>query len=129
MAIKFKKISAVTVSLLKIEADKPIYVESASEMLQTEKHPKDKSDKNPPIVMQVVNLESGETQQIICAEVLKSELELHYPEKTYIGKQFEIIKHEKATGKQYSTYSITEIEVEKPAPAIAAEVSEKPAKK
>ena len=108
---KFKKIKAVNRGLLKFSPNKPIYIKAESAMVQSEKHPKDKSDKTPPVLMDIVDLQTGEEAQIICGEVVKSELEKHYPNNEFIGKCFEITQHEPEAGKQYRKYSIVEIEV------------------
>ena len=109
---KFKKLAAITRQHIKMEADKPLYIKITAPMVQTEKHIKDKSDKEAPIVADCTNLLTGEESQIICPEVLKSELNKHFPENAYINKCFEITKFEKESGKQYSKFTIVLIEPE-----------------
>jgi hypothetical protein len=60
----------------------------------------------------VTNLETGEEMQIIANEVLKSSLEDAYPDASYVGKSFEIVRKPIQKGKKYVTFTITEIEAE-----------------
>lgn len=117
-AIKFTVKNRVTVPLLKITPDKPIYVKITGEIFRAKEvagarkaavgedgQPK----QQPPELCHCINLETGEHVQIIVGTVLKGELvEL---KDGYVGKSFEIIQH-KVQSKKYATYSITEIEVE-----------------
>lgn len=66
---------------------------------------------NPPELCQVVNLMTGEINQMIVGAVLKSELEREYPNASYVGKAFQIQKA-KVQGKRYSAYQIAELELE-----------------
>lgn len=64
----------------------------------------------PPELAEVTNLETGEKMQIIVPKVLGTELRENYVEDAYVGLSYSIVKHEKATGKDYATFSIAEIE-------------------
>lgn len=64
---------------------------------------------DPATVCQVTNLETGERQTLICNTVLVSTLEESYPDDKYVGLCFRIVKHEKAKGKKYNTFSIDQI--------------------
>lgn len=116
-AIKFVVKNRVTVPLLKIQPDKPIYVKFTGEIFKAKevagsrvtKDAEGQPKKQPPELAHCVNLETGEHVQIIIGTVLGGELkEL---KDGYVNKSFEIIQH-KVQGKAYATYSITEIEVE-----------------
>jgi hypothetical protein len=71
---------------------------------------KDGRKMDPATVCHVTNLDTGERQVMICGSVLESTLQEAYPGDKYVGLCFTIIKHAKAAGKRYNTYSIDEIE-------------------
>lgn len=126
--IKFKKKRAITLSTIKFEAEKPVYVRITEAMhegkvrLARGKTASD-DDKKPPTLCRVTELTTGEETQIILAAVLKTELEEAYPNETYVGLCFEIIKQKRKEGKRYDPYSITEVEDPNAAPATAPAAS------
>jgi len=63
-----------------------------------------------PFMADVVNLKTGEAAQIILPTVLHKELVEKYPEDSYVSKDFQLRKINVA-GKDYSIWSITEIEL------------------
>ena len=65
---------------------------------------------DPPFMADVVNLKTGEAAQIILPTVLHKELIEKYPEHSYVSKDFQLRKINVA-GKDYSIWSITEIEL------------------
>jgi hypothetical protein len=65
----------------------------------------------PATLVEIVNLETGENEQLICSKVIQSTLSESYPDDTYVGKGFKVVKHAKKQGKNYNNYSIAEIEV------------------
>lgn len=76
------------------------------------------SNKQPPWLIEVSNLETGEIGQIIAPKILESELNKHYPKDTYVGKCFALsITPPVEGGKKYNLVNITEIE--DPAPVEA----------
>lgn len=109
----FKVIKNVTLPLVKMEEDYPIYVKITSAMFVGKEVKGDgkTATMEPAVLAHVVNLENGEAAQIIISAVIKENLKDNYPEDSYVGKQFEFIKHAKRVGKRYNDYSITEIEV------------------
>jgi hypothetical protein len=66
---------------------------------------------NPPMLAQVVNLTTGEINQIIVGSILQSELEREFPEHGYVGRGFQIRKS-KIQGKRYAAYQIAELELD-----------------
>lgn len=128
----FKTKKHVTLPLLKIVAEKPLYVRFIEPIVKAKPQAGGRTPaadsaaakKEPPELAHVIDLTTGEHAQIIIGTVLGAELRQTYTNDSYVGKDFEIVQH-KVQGKQYATYGITEIEVEeKP---VAEE--KKPAKK
>lgn len=70
----------------------------------------------------VLNLETGEVQQMIMNSVLESALGEAYPKWTWVGRSFSITPHKPDEGrsKRYRTYSIDEIETPEGIPAAGA---------
>lgn len=115
-AFDFKVKKHVTLPLLKIVDETPVYIriesaiEKAKELAATRTR-SDAAPKQPPELIHVVNLETGEHAQIIANAVLASTFRDEYPENGYIGKSFQVIRHKMREGKNYATFSVTEIEV------------------
>jgi hypothetical protein len=103
----FRMKKAVTRPVLKFGAS-PEYVQAESAIYQGEPIPNAKI-KELPSLLDVINLRTGEAMVIVCATVLRQELEAAYPGDSIIGKQFQIRKIK--TSKDYSLWSIAEIEV------------------
>lgn len=114
----FKRKKAVTVPTLKMAIDKPIYVKFEA---ITRKQTLDKKTGEIKIdsktgeidllpVAKVINLETGENNELVLGSVLIAQLEAEYTAEEITGKCFEIEKHNKPSGKDYHTYSIYEIE-------------------
>lgn len=81
--------------------------------------------KEPPMLINVLNLETGELGQIIPGASLLDTLNDTYPNDTYVRKGFWIkVGEQKASagggGKRYNTYTVSEIE-------LPAEAADKPA--
>lgn len=137
-----KIVRVVTVPLLKLKPGMTIYVLVRAAMhkaqpLKTEQNPKDgEKAKEPPMLLDVVNLESGELQQVIPGAILVDILNDNYPTASYVGKGFQIaVSEQKASagggGRRYNTYNVSEIEVPQelraklPAPPAAPTPTEK----
>ncbi len=116
---KIKVVKILTLPLLKLRAGVTIYIKVLDKMYQAkpQKNVKDEdADKKPPMLMSVLNLETGEIAQIIPGSVLADIFHDEYPNATYIGKGFEIaVGEQKAVqgcgGKRYNQYTVTEIEL------------------
>ena len=115
MSYKVKKLlTRPTISLKKLDAECYIKIESAMHEGQEMKADKSaKEPKKPAIVMDVINLETGEAAQVVVGTMIKSTLEAEYAEDTYVGLCF----HIKNTGKKdipgggsYNKFLIEEIE-------------------
>lgn len=119
---KFKTKKHVTLPLLKIQPEKPLYVKFVEPIVKAKPQAGGRTPavdsaaakKEPPELAHVIDLTTGEHAQIIIGTVLGAELRQTYTSDSYVGKDFEIVQH-KVQGKQYATYGITEIEVEVPA--------------
>lgn len=107
----FKVAKVVTVPLLKFVIDQPIYVKITGPIFlgKETKAASDSKKMEPAHLCNVINLETGEEQQIIVAKVLHSVLDEEYPEQSYIGKCFELTKGAKGSGKSYNPYSVVEL--------------------
>ena len=120
----FKVKKHVTLPLLKIMPEKPLYVKFDEAIVKAKPQAGGRvpaadsaaAKKEPPELAHVIDLTTGEHVQIIIGAVLGAELRATYPNDSYVGKAFEIVQH-KVQGKQYATYGITEIEVEQSEPA------------
>jgi len=111
----FRVVRHVTRPLLKLVDNTPTYVLIDEAMKQAEPI-KGRTQKGvdgnplpPPFIVAVTDLSDGSQKQMVCNEVLKSELDKQYPNDTYVGKYFELIKNTKAEGKRYNTFGITEL--------------------
>jgi hypothetical protein len=105
-AFKVKK--HVTVPLLKLVNNVPVYVKFTGEIF-TGKVVDDK--KEAPQMANVVDLTTGQEMQIILGTVLVGNLQESYPDAGYVNKQFELVKNAPEGTRKYSLYQITEIEI------------------
>lgn len=111
-ALAFKIKRNVTFTLLKKTDGVPVYIRAES-TVYTGKVVEGKPGKEsmaPARIMQVINLETGEAQEMIVNKVLESAFTENYPDGSYVGKCFEIIQSN-IPGKRYKGYKLTEIEV------------------
>lgn len=109
---KLDVVQNVTLPLLKQEDEKPIYFAVQSKIFQGKEVAQKKGETvmEPADLMRIVDLTDGEEKEIIANSVLKSTLTENYEGESYVGKAFRVIRHAKAQGKRYHTYSIAEIE-------------------
>lgn len=105
---QFKVKKHVTVPLLKMVNNTPIYVKFESAVFLG-KVVDDK--KAAPHMANCINLETGEQVQIILGTVLLGNLEEAYPDESYVGKAFELVKQAPEGSRKYALYQIAEIEV------------------
>ena len=135
--LAFVKVRSVTRPVLTIDGSKPCYFkvqgaihEAPLAEGQKRKKSADGQDMKSPDIMHVVNLETGEDSTVVCNSVLRSELQSTYPSDAYIGKCFAVEKtgtKRSANGTNYSTFTISEIEIQNPEP-VAEQASPKPKK-
>lgn len=65
--------------------------------------------KKPATLANVVNLQNGETAQIVVPAVLEANLREQYPDDSYVGKSFAVQNNGKREGKEYNDIRIMEI--------------------
>lgn len=111
---QFRVVKHVTRPLLKLEPGVQYYVKIESAFRQAEQMKNPKKDANgniipPPFIVDALNLEGGVPSQMVANEVFRTELIKQYPNDSYVGKFFELIKNTKAEGKNYNTFGITEL--------------------
>lgn len=113
-AFQFKRTKVVTVPLLKPALGVPFYVRADGEIYLGKELKATAGAKKmePAHLMNCTNLETGELCQIIVPSVLLSIMTEEYPEKSYVGKSFEMTKLPKNSGKDYHGFTVNEIEVE-----------------
>lgn len=111
---KFKVKKLVTVPLLKFVIDQPIYVKITSPIFlgKEVKGSGDSSKMEAAHLANVINLETGEEQQIIIAKVVQGVLDEEYPNQGYVGKAFQLTKLAKGSGKRYNPYTVAELDVD-----------------
>ena len=112
----FRVSKNVTLPLSKWKNEAPKYLQFKGEIflgkqLADAKLDADGKAQKPAHLANVVDLETGEEMQVICASVLKATLEEEYPAGAYVGKAFMLTQH-RDTAKKYNTYSISELEFE-----------------
>lgn len=111
--VKFKKKKVLTRPVLKLVENEPIYVKLVGPMhLGKEMKQKEgEKKKDPATLIDVINLSTGEEAQIIASAVIKSVLDELYPNQSYVGLGFSMVKQARQPGKQYNPVHIEEIEL------------------
>lgn len=104
----FEVVKAVTRPVLRFGV-RPEFIRVESAMREGELMEKAKI-KNPPTLMDIIDLRTGEAMVVVCATVFANELENVYPADGYVGKDFQVRKIN-VDGKDYSLWSITEIKL------------------
>lgn len=105
----FKKVKNVTLPLIKLENKREYFLRFDGAMHQG-KTVDDK--KEPPIMAEVTDMETGEQGLIILGQVLRENLKAAYPEDSYVGKIFSIEKSAPEGARKYSLWNIAEVEEE-----------------
>lgn len=133
MAIDFSKLRIkknVTLPTLSLKENQVAFVKFNEAIFVGKKvEPKPGStekQKEPPHLVNVTDLETGELKTLILNTVLKSTIDEAYPGGTYVGKSFRVEKMPKKAGKDYHGFMIQEIELDEP--STVAEVKPEPAK-
>lgn len=118
-AFKYKVKRIVTLPLLKLREGMTVAVRFEGAAFTGKvitRGPEANKTKEPPIMANVTNLETGELMQIMLGTVLRGILDDDYPEQKYVGLCFVIVVGEKKRGSDgatsYNTYTVTEIEPE-----------------
>ena len=113
--IRFTKTKSVTVPVLKLMPDAPVYVRAETAMHISKQIKQAKvGDKpmEPATILNVTDLNTDSEHVLIVGKVLEGVINDTYPGDTYVGKCFEIINHGKRGDKKYNSYSVTEITLE-----------------
>jgi hypothetical protein len=111
-----KVLKQVTRPALKVDFEKPVFVKITSEMREGTAQKTARAaaagaePRKPPTIVDAVNLETAELCVLILGTVLKGIFEDNYAGGAYVGKCFQIVKHEKVRGRDYNTYDVSEIE-------------------
>ncbi len=110
----FAKKKTVTVPVLKLMPDQPVYirVENAMEVSRPAGAKVPGQSMEPATIMHCTNLDSDTECLLIVGTMLKSVIEQSYPNQSYVGLSFEVVNHGKRGDKKYNAYSLCEIEVE-----------------
>lgn len=105
----------VTASVIKFEIDKPrvVRIDDAMRISTRKGGDGDKGGKTmgPATIMTATDIETGEQGVIVVNKVLAGNLAEQYPDDSYVGRTFEIVKHPKKKGAkfEYSPFDITEV--------------------
>lgn len=89
-----------------IEADKSTF----SERVRKSKNGEGPATQEPMHLATVTNLQTGEVGRLVVHSVLESTLTEAYPDGSYVGKYFQIVKS-KTAGKRYFSFNIVEIKL------------------
>ena len=111
----FKKTKTVTVPVLKLMTNQPVYVKVESQMQISKQVAGTKvagQAMEPATIMHCTNLDGDSECLLIVGKMLKSVIEESYPDNSYVGRCFEIVNHGKRGDKKYNAYSLCEVEVE-----------------
>lgn len=111
--VKYNKVKAVTLETKKTVIDVPNIVKICG--IQYKDQLDEKSGeivKDCLPIAEVFCHEAKDTFHMVLNYVLIKQLNEVYPDNTFIGKSFEIIKLKKGNGKRYHPFVINEIEVE-----------------
>lgn len=123
---KFKSKKKLTLSTFKLEKGKMLYalvlgtIHQGVQRGEARKRP-DGTNEEPPMLMHIINMDTGEHGQIMVAKIIETELTEQYPNHTYVGKAFGIEKGERKPGKRYDPYIIEEIEIPPELVEVSAE--------
>jgi len=110
---KLHKKKAIALPILRIVNERSYYLRIDEAMFVGKQIESDKKKgKGPATIMTVTNLETMEQAQIVVPVVLEGTLEEAFPEQSYVGRLFEIVKHNKVGDQAYHTFTVVEIEIE-----------------
>jgi len=112
--LKFTIKRAVTLPIMKIFANTPVYLRLDAPMFEGKLLPDDiKQGKTEGAhIVNCTNLETGEQVQIVVPKVLEAVLNETYLDDSYVGLSFEVTKQKMITGKKYHNFTVKEIEVD-----------------
>ena len=125
----FEIVKNLTLDVLKFVLNEPRHVKITAPIhLGKEQKPDAEGKKREPAwVASCINLEDGTECQIIVSAVVRSTLNDDYPNDSYVGKCFQIMKKARVDGKQYFPYGVALIEDPANAAPVAEEAAATPA--
>lgn len=109
----------VTVPQLKLRAGDVVYIQALKPIYKAKEQKLaegQKCDMEAPFLLDVVDLTTGQLNNIVVGVVLKDIFVEEYPNDAYVGKGFKIIVGEQKAakaggGKRYNQYEVYEIEL------------------
>lgn len=109
---QFQVVKNVTLSVFKLAAgvQRVFLFKTAMEVGKATAVKKGDKVMEPAVVATVIDLETGEEGTLICATVLRSEINAQYSGESYVGRAF-AIKFYKVPEKTYNLYEIIEVKV------------------
>lgn len=109
-------IKHVTLPTLKTVPDVPVYIKILEKIFKGKSQPAKEGQpaKQPPMIFNAINLETGEVCQLIVNKVIEREILDNYPEHKYVGKCFMIVKGKKKGSGDRSYFSFEIAEIEEP---------------
>ena len=114
LAGRFRVKGHVTRSVLRQEENSVFFITMQSEMKvapELATSSEKKREMPSPVIADILNLETGEYQILICNTVLENEMNRNFPEGGYVGRSFAIAQSKgDMVDKRYRTYKILEIE-------------------
>lgn len=112
-APKFKIKKMVTLPLLKPSLGIPVFIKIIDKMFQgKEIKTGDKKDMEPAMLLNILDLSTGQPCQMIANKVFESILLEEYENHSYVGVCFQVTKLSPRDGKRYNGFEIIEIELE-----------------
>jgi hypothetical protein len=116
---KYKIARRVTLPTINPKTNEPVVLRIEDEMrISTYSKPQTAEDvkaakpkEKPATICTVTNMETGEVALLLVSEVVKTNLEEHYPDGDYVGRVFGMQKLPKREGKRYFDFEITELEL------------------
>lgn len=105
---EYEMVAQVTRPVLSQKGNEPFAVQFEGPIRQSDVRIPD-SDMAPPMVADVVNLETGECMLLIVNTVMESELTRYFPDGGYVGKFLAMRREKSAADKRYYTYKIVEL--------------------
>ena len=125
--LQFEVVSYITRPQIKLDSE-PRFLKSQGAIYLAEPHTGDDQDKQPPYLMDVLDVARKIEGQIIVNAIIHKRLDEKYPDNTYVGKTFRIAKtgvKDGKGGRKVGLFDIQEVRVKgDPSPVVAAPVPE-----
>jgi len=107
-----KIIKRITLPILRLVADTPVYVKIINAIVHPKKTAPDKDGRGKAGFFKVVNLETDDEMHFVPGAKVQADILENYPGSAYVDKCFAITKVKTAGqdgGRGYSSYDISEI--------------------